>query len=238
MSIVFRKPGAYNNKKYYPQGGKKRRIGRGVRQITKLSNDVLALKDTVNTEYKYFDDNQQFTSVPYITSGGAGSAMLLTLNDVPQGTGVSYRDGATVRVKSLQHSCTIDNSLDNAQPCRVRMIFFLQLRPLAAATASNILSNLLTLGSIDPINAFRNLDQRSEYSILSDKVFKLDVSAPNHMVEYEFYKRMNFHTQWTGNDTTGTAIRKNALYCVVFCDQQAAVLPRIRCSTRIRYIDN
>ena len=195
-------------------------------------------REQVNAEFKYFDDDLQFTNIPSITPAGVGSCILMALNDIPQGTGVSAREGAVVRIKSMQHSCTIDNTLTGSIPCRVRMIFFLHLRPVVAITGSSAPSSLLDLGSIDPINAFRNLDQRSEYVIIRDRTYRLDVTAPQQFVEMSMFKRFNFHTQWTGNDTTGVNFRKNALYCMVFCDNLTGVPPRIRCTTRIRYIDN
>lgn len=236
--VYFRKPGAYRNRRRYPQGGRKRRIGRGVRQITRVSRDVAKLKNFVNTEFKYFDDVTPFTNIPYLDQTGVGTPLLMSLNDVPTGDLANQRNGATIRIKTLQHSCTISNQTTGSLPCRVRMIFFLFLRPDGIAPTA---ANLLDLSSDpDPINAFRNLNFRSSFVILKDRVFKLDTSAPQQELEMKFFRRFNFHTQWTVNNTTGTTatLMKNALYCMVFCDQPGAVLPRIRCGSRIRYIDN
>lgn len=236
MPVYFRKPGAYRNRRRYPQKGRKRRIGRGVRQLTALSRDVAKMKNFVNTEFKYFDDTTAFTNIPYITAVGVGTPLLMSLNDVPRGTAGNEREGMSIRIKSLQYCCTLDNTTTSSLPCRVRMIFFLYLRPDGVAPT---LGNLLDLTTDpDPINAFRNLNYKSTFSILRDRVYKLDTSAPQHQAETKMYKRFNFHTNWTVGNTDGTNITKNALYCYVFCDQAGAVLPRIRCMSRIRFIDN
>jgi len=203
---------------------------------SQLWRDVQLLKSFVNTEFKYFDDSTLFTNIPYITAAGVGTPLLMSLNDVPRGDAGNQRTGMSVRFRSLQHSCTIDNTATSSLPCRVRMIFFLQLRPDGVAP---VLGNLLDLTSDpDPINAFRNLNYKSQFAILKDKVFKLDTSAPQHQQEMKWYKQVNFHTNWTVGNTDGTNITKNAVYCFVFCDQAGAVLPCIRCMTRTRFIDN
>lgn len=201
-----------------------------------LWRDVQTLKSFVNTEFKYFDDTTAFTNIPYITAAGVGTPLLMSLNDIPRGDAGNQRTGMSVRQKSLQHSCTIDNTTTSSLPCRVRMIFFLYLRPDGVAPT---LANLLDLTTDpDPINAFRNLNYKSTFAILKDRVFKMDISAPQHQAEMKWYKKLNFHTSWTVGNSDGSNITKNALYCMVFCDQAGAVLPRIRCLTRMRFIDN
>ena len=135
--------------------------GRAGRQ---LYRDVMTLKNFVNTEFKLFDDSTLFTNIPYIDPTGVGTPLLMSLNDIPLGDRTDQRNGATVRIKSLQHSCTIANTTTSSTPCRVRMIFFLHLRPDASPPT---LGDLLSIGTApDPINAFRNLSNRSLFSIL------------------------------------------------------------------------
>lgn len=234
--MYFRKPGAYRNRRRYPQGGRKRRIGRGVRQIQGLTREVSKLKSFVNTEFKRWDNYQAFVNIP---DANTSPPVQMLLNDIAEGVDVTQRTGQSVRVKSIQHRCTIDNTTTSSLPCRVRMIFFLDLRPDGQGNAPPF-SQLLDISNSDCMTAMRNLDYRSNYSILSDRTFKLDTSAPNHMVIYNYYKRVNFHTVWKGLDSSnaGLLITKNGLWCYVFSDQPGAVLPRIKCDTRIRYIDN
>lgn len=203
-----------------------------------LWRDVKMLKSFVNTEFKYFDDSTAFTNIPYVDPSGVGTPLIMSLNDIPTGDLGNTRNGMSVRIKSLQHSCTIANTTTSSLPCRVRMIFFLYLRPDGATPT---LANLLDLSTDpDPINAFRNLNFKSSFSILKDRVFKMDTTAPQQEQEMRWYKRFNFHTTWTVNNTTGATSTqmKNGLYCLVFTDQAGAVLPRIRCMNRVRFIDN
>lgn len=62
----------------YPRGGRKRRLGRGFRQLARynkygdIKGDVAKLKQMVNTEYK-FHDGSHTAVIPYATNAGAGS---------------------------------------------------------------------------------------------------------------------------------------------------------------------
>lgn len=234
----MRRPGGFNNPAKYPKGGKKRRLGRGFRQMSKLGSDVALLKQAVslfNVEYKFFDTEQAFTNIPLVTAS-TGTPLFMPLNNIAQGTGVTQREGSSIRVKSIQHHCTFDNTVASSTPCRVRMIFYLVLRPPVPYVPT--IDTVLDRPVIGPIDAFRNLSFRSDIAILKDVVYRLDTSSPNDQQIMKFYKRTNFHTTWTTSDLTGLDITKNSLYCMVFTDQAQAVLPRVRCVTRIRYIDN
>ena len=242
--VYFRKPGQFKNRRRYPQGGRKRRIGRGVRQIQRLATDVGKMKEVVNVEYKSFDRTDDFANIPLCTNANAGAVAswkAMILFNPGTGTGIANREGATVRVKSLQHTCTLDNTATNSLPCRVRIIFALQLRPETPVTSPLPPSSLLDfeLSNAEPMNAMRNLSNRSAWSILSDKVYKLSPFGTDlNQQEIKIYKKLNFHTEWGSTDQLGNTIRKNALWCFAFCDQTGATLPRIRCQSRVRFIDN
>lgn len=223
--------------------GRRRRPTRGAiygAAAGQLWKDVKQLKSLVNTEYKFYDVDQQFINLPTCTTAASPAPLIMWLNQVPPGTGVSQREGASIKVTSIQHHCTFDNTVASSTPCRVRMLFFLYLRPMSSVgtPAFASLEQVLDKTTIDPIDAFRNLSYRSDISIIKDVVYRLDTSSPNDQQIMKFYKKVNFHSTWGTGDTDGTFATKNMLFCMVWSDQAQTVKPRIRCTTRIRYIDN
>ena len=241
--VYFRKPGAYRNRRRYPHGGRKRRIGRGIRQLQSLSKDVQQLSQFVNTEFKYYDVQQEGApepaTIPQATADSP-ARLFFTLNNIPQGTQVSQREGNSIKIKSLQHKCVMTNPSDVA--VRVRCIWYLYLRP--GPESDNVaIGDLLQLGTsstVKPIIAPRNLGNRSRFVILKDTTYRLE---PQGMVGEQkvikWFKRWSrgFHTVWYDN---GTEITKNLLGCMYFCDNDATSVttPVMECYNRIRYIDN
>lgn len=244
--VYFRKPGQFKNRRRYPQGGRKRRIGRGIRQIQRLATDVGKMKEAVNVEYKCFDTTKLDTLIPQCTNADIAnnaSWLPMALNVIPQGTTIKTREGASVRIKSLQHNCTINNSAAANLPCNVRIIFVIGLRPETPTTSLPTPQNLLDFEistTTDPMRAMRNMSNRSAWSIISDKVYRMSAGpgSDGSIRDIKIYKKLNFHTEWGSSDNTGVNIRKNALWCMVFTDQTAEAKPRLSCQTRIRYIDN
>jgi len=248
MPIVFRKPGNYSNTKHYPQGGKKRRPGRGIRQIQKLTQDVAQIKQAVNVEYKYYDAaNPSAPStelVPIATANAPNAAITMLENNIPQGVGSTQREGDTIRIKSYHHKCILTNQ--NAAPVRVRMVVFLYLRPTQTGTTPSVsdVLEVVAAGNFNPMVAPRNLDNRSRFKILIDKSFALEPTGTiGEQRVIDIFKKFDFHTQWpaTSSGHLGTTITKNALYCMYFQDggnNGSNTNVRMYCFSRIRYIDN
>lgn len=242
--VYFRKPGQFKNRRRYPQGGRKRRIGRGIRQLQSLARDVAKVKEAYNVEYKCKDSFLDFTLIPaatYANRANSTSWIAMPLIDIPPGTGINEREGATIRLKSLQHACTFDNSASGSLPCRVRLIFALNILPVSSLNVPPSPSVLLDFEqvAVDPMMAFRNMSNRSRWVILSDKVLTLTDPTTDFVTkEYKFYRKFNFHTQWATEDNDGSLVFKNALWMFAFTDQPGGVKPRMRCMNRVRYIDN
>lgn len=251
MPIVFRKPGNYRNRKHYPQGGRKRRIGRGVRQIQKIASDVAKVKDVVNTEYKYFDTLNEGAPDPlgipvFTTVSGAPAQM--AINDIPPYTyniqastqtrymfTVNEREGLSVKIRSYLHNCSLENTTNAA--ARVRMVVYMDLRPNPASPPT--LFDVLQLDgtNIEPLIAPRNLSNRARFSILIDRILNLEPQGVvSSLKTVRFYKKLNFHTLWERDTQTSKGnITKNALYCCYFADVPGV---NMICFNRIRFIDN
>jgi len=243
--MYFRKPGQYSNKRRYPQGGRKRRIGRGIRQLQKVATDVAKLKESVNTEYKYCDFVQNgapnLLTIPQATVSNPNNAVNMLLNEIPQGTDYDERTGTEAKIKSLQLTCIISAKDGILLNQRVRMIIFLYLRPTgngAVPPVTELLQSAAS-GNTLPMVAQRNLDNRSRFSILYDRTFGLEpygVVGSQRVIK--IYKRLNFHTIWERSETgdEGSGISKNALYMYMFSDSDNAA--ETACFSRVRYVDN
>lgn len=246
--VVFRKPGGFKNRKHYPQGGRKRRIGRGVRQISKLTQDVSALKQAVNVEYKYYDRANSAAPdpnlVPISTAALPNNALIMLENAIPQGVTSTTREGDIIRIKSYLHRCILRN--EGTGPVRVRMILFLFMRPNQTGIAPAV-SDLLEVepsGNFNAMVAPRNLENRSRYKILVDNVYTLEpVGGVGEQKFINIFKKFDFHCQWPNTSTgkEGTTLTKNSLYCMYFSDggnNAAQNTAKVYCFSRIRYIDN
>lgn len=243
--MIFRKPRSYTNRRRYPQGGKKRRIGRGVRQLTKLTTEVAKLKDFTNAEFKWYDilnaGAPAAVTIPQSTNALPDNASTMLLNGIPQGVTESQREGISVKIKSVLHQCVIAAKQGLTTPVRVRMIMFLYLRPLGNAAVPSV-SDLLQVaaaGNTQPMVAPRKLEHRSRFSILHDKVYSIEPAGMVGEQRYiKIYKKLNFHTLWDTTTTgdNGTGITKNSLWCMYFADGNDKA--EMYCDNRIRYIDN
>lgn len=246
--VVFRKPGGFRNRKHYPQGGRKRRIGRGVRQISKLTQDVSALKQAVNVEYKYHDTANASAPgtdiIPIATAALPNNALIMLENSIEQGPESVQREGDMIRIKSYLHRCILTNR--GTGPVRVRMLLFLYLRPSQTGIAPSV-SDVLECqpsGPFNPMVAPRNLENRSRFKILLDNVYTLEpLNSVGEQRQIKVFKKFDFHTQWPNTVTgrTGTTITKNALYCMYFTDggnNAAQNATYVYCFSRLRYIDN
>lgn len=95
--------------------------------------------------------------------------------------------------------------------------------------------------NVQPIDAPRNLSNRSKFSILSDKVCRItEITSSSAECNLKMYKRLNFHTVYGTSDTSGDDIEKNALYVMMFTNATATYPSPLNFSImhRLRYIDN
>jgi len=219
-------------------GVAKRRYAPGGRiNIGRIAKDVAAVKGMLNVERKYVDHTTTGINAPV-----AGAWTVVRLNGIVQGDGVSQRNGAQIRCKSLQLRGRVkrsDTALSTVKQERVRMMVFIDKEPLVAGAGSLPLAqDLLTSINVDSLRNWSGIQER-RFKVLMDRTIKVDQDDGERLTQ--FYKRLNMKTTWLPNSALGPDINNNALYVAYFTDSPSAVAterPQISYSYRLTYIDN
>ncbi len=210
------------NKPYKKGGRRAYSYGMGLKQ---LGRDVMKLKGLINTEFKFENTNTDIT----VTT----TALLTLVNGLSRGTDDQDRDGAQVRWKSIQCSGCI--KIHQSQTSSIlRRIIFIDLQPNAAVPTA---VDLLDLSAADPINAFRNLDQRKRFVILKDSKLVVSITGNQEAKFPDFYKKIDMKTIYEGNAGTIADINSNSIF-ILFVSNNATSAPTLTHSTRLRFIDN
>lgn len=199
--------------------------GTGLKQ---LASDVSKLKNMVNVEFKNHDVD---ISATYIDV----TADIQALNYVNQGDGTESRDGSMFRMKSLECRYMTQLQTNMTNPSYIRAIIFLDTDPDGSTpTLASLLDNTTT-----PYVSPRNLDNRSRYVILYDKLHSLNPSGTEGVMR-KIYKSLDLKVLITGATASAANTKKNGLYsCFLSSEASGATYkPSYTLSCRIRYIDN
>lgn len=195
------------------------------------------VKKMVNVEYKernLSDWNLQIDNTPTV---GAGISLC---NGMAAGdTGESDRDGQSVKNTRLSYKITLKKGSVDVP---VRVMFFVEHD--TNNTNADITELWNVSGNGDPENYFNNLNSIGNFSILSDKVYRLSSDKPlihdSHTVD------LNTHTRYNGTTSQITSLSRGAIYYLVCTDQTsptayasgAGTSPSVSTNIRIRYVDN
>lgn len=189
---------------------------------SQLWRDVQKLKNFVNVEFKFVDNN---------TSGQVLSTteFVQTLNNIAQGDSDDTRDGQAMRMKSIQCDGTIVRGSVDAN---VKLFWLLDLMPPLGPPAYTSIMNTVA-GDITA--SLRNLDNRSRFVILREKQLYLTADRPHYTVNY--YRRLDAKVFYSDATANYASVRKNGLVFLAVSNV-AASGPTLNCKNRIRYIDN
>lgn len=195
--------------------------------LGQLAKDVVTLKNLINVEFK--------ASTLALTSTVNETGTLQLLNGLTKGDNNNNREGATVRIKSVQLK---GNMKIHATPEQslVRRILFIDKQPNQTAPT---MAELLDLSSSQPTDALRNLNHRKRFVILDDDLITLNKNGKAIALFPKCYKRVDMITVYDTGSNTGLIadIETNALY-VLYVSNQPSNVPSIEHTARIRYIDN
>lgn len=194
--------------------------------LSQLYTDVNKLKNMVNVEFKNHDVvNNSFSNVS--TTGS-----ITALNYVAQGDGSEGRDGNMFRMKSieLRYQLAMD-TLEEQQTTGIRVMIFLDTDPNGSGPTLATLLDQTTNPMISP----RNLDNRSRYMVLHDRIHQLNPNGQESICR-KFYKKVDFKVLFAGATATNATLKKNGLYILFVSDQTNQAQQTFNC--RIRYIDN
>lgn len=196
--------------------------------LNQLKNDVYKLKNMVNVEYKNHDVEVSSTSMDV-------NGSITALNYVDQGDGTESRDGSMFRCKSLEMRYNLNLHDNLTAPTTVRIILFLDTDPSGTTPTVGQLLDDTTNPHLSP----RNLDNRSRFVIIYDKLLTLN---PNGLERYaaKIFKKLDYKVLITGATASAANVKKNGLYSCFLSSQTsgATYKPTYLMHSRIRYIDN
>lgn len=221
---------SYRRRRYYRRRYPYRRRRR--RYTTSRVGKALAIAGTalytakkiqglVNTEFKYKDITED--ALTPVTAPD-----IYGLNQISQGDGASYRDGDSIRCKSIRLGITGKHNDSGGNVQFVRIILFIYKEPRGGdPSPSNILEDATD------IKSFPLYKYRSRYTILKDKTYTIEKNG-NDGFNFEYYKRLNMKTEFDG---TATIPEKNGLY-LLFMSTEGTYGPNCAIKARLTYVDN
>lgn len=196
--------------------------------LQQLDRKVKFLQGLVNVEYKNHDVSQASTATDE-------TGQIYALNYVNQGDGTESRDGSMFRMKSLEMRFVIASNTNMTDTSSVRVMVVLDADPIGSTpTLSTLLDN-----TTRPVVSPRNLDNRSQYIILYDRLFSLSSNGVERITR-KIYKKIDYKVMFTGATASAANNKKNGLYLVFIADKASGATdkPNHYFDSRIRYIDN
>lgn len=207
--------------------------------LTGAALNRLKSKLGLNTELKFVDT----PTASYMLTNTLSAWLALTTTAIPQGDGVSQRNGAGFRLVRYFLKGSLYNSPGNTLAGRVRIIW-VNWGKNAAGLASSVLQV-----STD-INSPLNTDPLVPFKVISDKMHYVGVEPSGGLQsgaipvyqEIDFdYQPLSHHVRWTDSDTAGGPANliegQIAMYVIADAFSVGAP-PYIKVYQRIQYVDN
>ena len=203
-------PRKYYKKRYSSKADKALKIAK------KLQNDL-------QPEYKYKDHHYNGTV--------SDTGQIVVLNRMTRGTSSVERIGDSIKTVSIY--CKGYAHCQATGATTVRRIVFIDRQPDGLVPTLGL---LLQDATTDPTIAFRDLQNRDQYIILSDDHICVNPNG-NEKVEFkDFYRKINLKTIFQGNTGLINDIVSNGLF-VMYVSDRSTALPTIKTKHRIRYTD-
>lgn len=188
----------------------------------KAIQGVQYLRGLINVEYKYAD-----AGITTDTPTNAGN--ITYLSGIAQGDGNVNRDGTSVLMKSLYMRWQI-NMHASAVNTVLRMIIFVDTENRGALPA---VTDILQTADA---RAFMVRENGTRFNILHDKLYIFNINT-NAVTIGKLYKKLFFHSKYTGSSAAVTAQLENGVFILLISDQ-ATNTPTVVFNTRMRFIDN
>lgn len=195
--------------------------------VGQLARKVNKLAGLVKPEFGILQINSAAGATPSTT------ATLVHLNPLGQDDTSTGRTGDQVFFKSIQLVLRISqNPSATATTCRAMVI--VDRSPQGAAfTSGNVLD---TTGSMLLVDCFRQQDYRRRFTILFDRIIRLDSYGTKERA-IRMFKRLNIKSEYglAANGNIGD-MSTNSIYLLLVSDE-AVNTPTIVYNSRLRYLD-
>lgn len=186
-------------------------------------------------ELKYVDVAQ--ATYLFDTTGSVTCLNLLAVGDDN-----TNRDGRQVTIKSVQVRGLIRpvDQLTSETLCRVLLVWDNAVNSGTIATIAQILTAATSC-------SFPLVDNAQRFTILSDQSYPIGAvtdtatqaregSPTVHC--YEYYRKLNLVTQYSGTTAAIGSIQNGALYLVTIGNNAAGSGGLLQCATRVRFTDD
>ncbi len=189
------------------------------------------VKKLVNVEYKFFDIISTGTVIP----NGVGT--IVQLSNIPQGDTDITRDGAQVKLTTMDFTANIivnTSAANTGSLITVMLVEDRQTNEAIYATA-DLLENVVD--GLSPLSAL-NLDNKYRFKVMKRWIFQLNTASNPRKVIKCHYKFPNNMKLRFDNSTSTIADLTSRSLSLLFISNEATNEPSIVFFNRIRYIDN
>lgn len=185
------------------------------KRVRKIAKSVIAKQ----SELKYFDTT---LGVSADISGSLGCLSL-----VPQGDTDITRDGDQLYATSMQ----IKGYLNCTDATNQFRIIVFKYKPEATPINDDILASA-TKGSINYVNAPYHHDGRSQFVVLSDRMYSLALTN-TPKPHFNLNIKLNNKIKYSAGGTTGY----NQIWYMIISDSAVATHPYVQMTSRLRFRD-
>lgn len=180
---------------------------------------VNLLKGLVNVE-KHLHNKVHNPSIP-----SAGTVALIS--DIAQGDDVADRQGNSILMKYIEFKYTIQINA-SATATTVRLMLIVDKDNQGSSPSP---TDILDFASeVSPLNT----DNASRFWVLADKMYALSINGDRVVTDHVF-RRCNFHTKYSGANSTDT--KANNIYLLTVSNE-ATNEPTLQGYTRCAFYDN
>lgn len=212
--------------------GYKNKVRKPVSKATQVFNiaskaltTALQVKKLLNVEFKFHDVSANGTAI-------TNTGIIIPLTNLAQGDTDDTRDGATIKLKSIEANFIFKlNASATASVVRTMIVIDTQTNQVGP-TLANVLADA---GNQTNLVSPRNLDNRSRFIILKD--FNLLLDASYDRKQKSWYKKMNLHLVYDSNAGSISDLTSNSL-TLFFMGSEGTNYPEVSYYVRSRYIDN
>ncbi len=198
------------------------------RYVSSVASKALSLarknKSLLNVEYKVLDTD--------ISTAVSTTALITNINDIPQGDGVSTRDGRSVKLKSINVHCTLQA---NASATRGDMVRVMLIQDRSQSGVAPAVTDILRQATVE---SQRNVtSDQNRFRVYWDKTVVLAPPGEQGDRKYMEYYKSNLNIPMKYDGTGNGAMSTNSFWLLQLGKNSTNTSANI-VDARIRFLDN
>ncbi len=186
-----------------------------------------SIKRLINVEVKNFDVQLTGTAI-------TDTPLITQLSNIPQGDGVSARDGAQCKMIGLELSFALNQSTSSAGGTQIRVMLVQDKQTNQAIyTAADLLEDVT---QSDALVSPRNLDNMRRFSVLLDRTWVLNIAGVTNIL-YKHYFKKDVLLRFDASTPSIADLTQNSM-SLLLVGNEVTNDPTITLFARLRYVDN